>query len=585
MTDFFKIKQEKGKGHAVKTCCNPMDLEYRFKRKGGETEPCREGADPGAVFWRGKYWCVSSKAAGVHWSEDLVNWHCVYDNILPHDGYGPDLYVRNGKLYFLIGFVRTTVFEAVDPERGMWKRVGGEFQLYDPKFFSDDDGRLYCFTGCTAFDPIIGAELDPETCLPVTPWLDLVAVDLKRRGWERPGENNGGTSGPLIPLLIATGERKEGDPQPELAPWNEGTFITKHNGKYYLQNSAAGTEFNVYSDGISVSGSPLGPYTRQKDNPFSYKPGGFITGAGHSCSFEDKYGNLFHLCTQRIAKRYKFERRISMFPAAYTEDGTLICYQRFGDYPHYVPDAKLESPDCDLFTGWMLQSLHAKVSATSFEPGFEPEFAVDEDIRTNWAALPDDPAPALTVDLGKEVRIRAVQINFAERHCTQYAFDGPRGANQYLLEVSSDGKDWQTAADRRANTEDKTHRYHELALHARFVRLSVTHAAAGGVASVSGLRVFGDDGSGAPGVPENVAAARDADDRTKVKVSWIMPENAHGINIRWGLSPDRMHHTWQLPDGTTQFTLPALDAELDYFIAVEAFGRGGVSPMSAPIGI
>jgi len=569
------------------TYCNPMDLEYRFKLKSwqNETEPCREGSDPGAVYWRGKYWCVTSKGAGVHWSTDLVNWHCVHDEILPHDGYGPDLYVRNGKLYYATGFITTTAYEALNPEMGLWKPVGGEFNLCDLKFFPDDDGRMYGFHGCTAWDPIWGAELDPDTNLPKSEWLAVAGVDLKHRGWERPGENNSLTpGGPIRDLLVRLGSMKADDPEPELAPWNEGTFITKHNGKYYLQNSAGGTEYNIYSDGISISDKPLGPYVRQKDNPFSYKPGGFITGAGHSCSAEDKYGNLFHLCTQRISRRYKFERRVGMFLAGYTEDGTLYCHQRFGDYPHYVPEAKVERYEDDLFTGWMLQSLHAKVTATSFEPGFEPEFAVDENVRHSWAALENDPMPVLTLDLGKIVSVRAIQVNFSERKCRRHGFAGAGGANQYLLEISSGGTVWQTVADRRDNEEDKTHRYHELDQRARFVRLTVNQAAAGGVASVSGLRVFGDDGSGAPAVPSGVKAERDANDRTKVKVSWTMPANAHGVNIRWGLTPDRMHHTWQLP-ACSEFTIPALDSELDYVIAVEAFGRGGVSAMSGPVSI
>ena len=53
-------------------------------------------------------------------------------------------------------------------------------------------------------------------------------------------------------------------------------FRTKHNGKYYFQYGAPGTEFKVYADGVYVSDSPLGPFTYQQHNPMSYKPGGFL---------------------------------------------------------------------------------------------------------------------------------------------------------------------------------------------------------------------------------------------------------------------------------------------------------------------
>lgn len=49
-------------------------------------------------------------------------------------------------------------------------------------------------------------------------------------GWERFGENH--TS--------------------DIKPFIEGAWMTKHNGKYYLQYAAPGTQFNVYGDGVYV---------------------------------------------------------------------------------------------------------------------------------------------------------------------------------------------------------------------------------------------------------------------------------------------------------------------------------------------
>jgi hypothetical protein len=33
----------------------------------------------------------------------------------------------------------------------------------------------------------------------------------------------------------------------------EGAWVTKHDGKYYLQYAAPGTEYNIYADGVYVS--------------------------------------------------------------------------------------------------------------------------------------------------------------------------------------------------------------------------------------------------------------------------------------------------------------------------------------------
>ena len=43
-----------------------------------------------------------------------------------------------------------------------------------------------------------------------------------------------------------------------------------------MQYGAPGTEFNVYADGVYVADYPMGPYTYQKHNPVSYKPGGYM---------------------------------------------------------------------------------------------------------------------------------------------------------------------------------------------------------------------------------------------------------------------------------------------------------------------
>ena len=69
-----------------------------------------------------------------------------------------------------------------------------------------------------------------------------------------------------------------------LDPFIEGSWMTKHNGKYYFQYGAPGTEFSGYADGVIVGTAPLGPFTPQSD-PLSFKPGGFARGAGHGSTF------------------------------------------------------------------------------------------------------------------------------------------------------------------------------------------------------------------------------------------------------------------------------------------------------------
>ena len=92
-----------------------------------------------------------------------------------------------------------------------------------------------------------------------------------RYGWQRFGENMDDTF---------------------LDPFIEGAWMTKHNGKYYFQYGAPGTEFYGYADGVVVGDKPLfeGARTKPQSDPLSFKPGGFSRGAGHGSTFQDNNG-------------------------------------------------------------------------------------------------------------------------------------------------------------------------------------------------------------------------------------------------------------------------------------------------------
>ena len=66
---------------------------------------------------------------------------------------------------------------------------------------------------------------------------ELFGLDLANHGWERFGENHVSDS--------------------DLGGFIEGPWMTKHNGKYYLQYGSPGTEFNVYGDGVYVADHPM----------------------------------------------------------------------------------------------------------------------------------------------------------------------------------------------------------------------------------------------------------------------------------------------------------------------------------------
>ena len=98
-------------------------------------------------------------------------------------------------------------------------------------------------------------------------------------------------------------------------------------------------------------------------NPFSLKTDGFMCGAGHGTNDMDQFGNHWHFTTMVIADKHPWERRIGMFPTFIDRDGLLHSDTRFGDYPHRIPDCRLEK-ETDLFLGWMLQSFEVTPRTT-----------------------------------------------------------------------------------------------------------------------------------------------------------------------------------------------------------------------------
>jgi hypothetical protein len=170
-----------------------------------------------------------------------------------------------------------------------------------------------------------------------------------------------------------------------------------------------------------------------------------MAGTGHGNTFQDAFGNWWNTGTPWVAVNWKFERRVSMFPAGFDADGQMYANSRFGDFPHYVPTGKFEDRDA-LFTGWMLLSYGKSASASSQLEDFGPAVVTDENPRTFWVAATSEPGETLTVDLGRAYAVRAVQVNFTDYKSEIYESD-ERVYTQFKLHASSDGKKWTTVAD------------------------------------------------------------------------------------------------------------------------------------------
>lgn len=535
------------------TICNPVNLSYRFCL---DSPSRREAADPTMVLYKNEYYLFASKSGGYFHSTDLIHWDLIKTDDLPIEAYAPAAFVMNDHIYFMASqSAPLTIYKTSDPKSGKWQVANPAFPIgmTDPDLFLDNDGRVFFYYGCSNVNPMYGVELDSKTLNPVGGPVALFNSKRNIYGWERKGDYND------------KGEN----------PWIEGAWMTKHNGKYYLQYSGPGTEFKSYCDGVYVSDNPLGPFVLANNNPVSYKPEGFVASAGHSSTFQDKYGNYWHVSTMTISQKHMFERRLGLFPTFFDKDGDMHVYTGFGDFPFKVPAKKISSPE-ELFPNWMLLSYNKPVKVSSELAAHPKAYAADEEIRSFWSAQTGDKGEWISMDLQKTCTVNAVQINYAENNTKLMG----RSADiyyQYLLEYSTDNKTWKKLVDKTQSKSDLPHDYIELKtpVQARYIRL-VNHRVPDGTFAIAGLRVFGNAGEKAPSVVENLNISRQADDRCIVKLNWTKTPGAIGYNIRYGTSKDKLYQTYQVL-GTESVSINSLNSLQKYFFTIDAFNESGIT--------
>jgi xylan 1,4-beta-xylosidase len=535
------------------TICNPVNLSYRFCL---DTPSRREAADPTMVVYKSEYYLFASKSGGYFHSTDLIHWDLITTNDLPLEDYAPTAVVMNDTLYFMASAgAPLKIYKTANPKSGKWQIANSSFPIgmIDPDLFVDNGGRLFFYYGCSNINPVYGVELDTKTLNPVSKPVALFNSNKKVYGWERKGDYNNLSEN----------------------PWIEGSWMTKHNGKYYLQYAGPGTEYKSYSDGVYVSDQPLGPFTLANNNPVSYKPEGFVAGAGHSSTFQDKYGNYWHISTMTISQKHMFERRLGLFPTFFDKDGEMYVYTGFGDFPYKVPAKKITSPD-ELFPNWMLLSYNKPVQVSSELANHPKNFATDEEIRTFWSAETGNKGEWIAMDLQKACTINAVQINYYENE-TKILGRQPGIYYQYLLEYSSDNKTWKVLADKTQNKTDVPHDYIELKkpVKARYVRLT-NYRVPDGTFALAGLRIFGNAGGNLPSVVENLSTARSENDHAIAKLNWTKSPGAVGYNIRYGAAKDKLYQTYQVL-GPESVTIGSLNATQKYYFSIDAFNENGIS--------
>lgn len=554
-----------------KTYCNPVNIDYGYTpipdfSEGGRH---RATADPVIVNYKGDYFLFSTNQWGYWWSSDMVSWNFISHRFLrPWNKVYDELCAPAvgiiGDTMLVIGSTYTsefTIWMSTNPREDEWKPIVDSFEIggWDPAFFTDDDGRFYMYNGSSNRFPIYGIELNRKTMQPYGTRKELYLLEPWRYGWQRFGEHMDDTF---------------------LDPFIEGAWMTKNNGKYYLQYGAPGTEFSGYADGVVVGDNPLGPFSPQP-MPFSFKPGGFARGAGHGSTFIDNWKNYWHISTISISVKNNFERRLGIWPAGFDKDGVMYCSQAFGDYPAFLPSGP-EDHLKTLFTGWMLLNYGKPVTVSSTYGSYNANNAVDEDIKTYWCAATADPGEWIQSDLGSVCTVRAMQINYADQDA-EFLGKSLGVYHQYRIFESRDGRKWNLLVDKSKNKKDVPHDYIDLVkpVQTRFLKLENVHMPTGKF-SISGFRAFGLGSGRRPPAVKGFTVLRTEKDKRSAWLKWNQVDNAYAYNIYMGIAPDKLYNCIMVYN-ENEYWLKTMDKENPYYFAIEALNENGIGERSQVI--
>jgi xylan 1,4-beta-xylosidase len=554
-----------------KTYCNPINIDYGYTPIPNFSEwgKHRATADPVIVNYKGNFYLFSTNQWGYWWSSDMLNWKFISKKFLRpwNEGYdelcAPAVGII-GDTMIVFGSTYTskfTIWMSTNPKANEWKPLVDSFEIggWDPAFFTDDDGKLYMYNGSSNTYPLYGVELNRKTFQPIGTRKEMHMLKQWRYGWQRFGEHMDNTF---------------------LDPFMEGAWMTKHNGKYYLQYGAPGTEFSGYADGVAVGDKPLDFFQDQSD-PLSIKVGGYVRGAGHGATFLDNNKNYWHVSTTVVSVKNTFERRIGIWPAGFDKDDVMWCNTSFGDYPIFLPGkATYDMMGNGGTPKWMLLNYNKPVQVSSILGGYLPNNAVDELTKTYWSAASGNKGEWIQTDLGNISTVNAIQINYADQDAE---FLGKQTTiyHQYKMYSSLDGKKWTILIDKSNNKTDIPHEYVELQkpVHARFIKIENIHMPTGKFA-ISGLRVFGNGNGAKPGAVKDFIVLRTEKDKRSAFIKWKPVDNAFAYNIYYGTHPDKLYSCIMV-HSNNEYWMKAMDLQKTYYYSIEAINENGVSERSA----
>ncbi len=265
-------------------------------------------ADPHIAVFNGTFYIYPTTDGFPGWgstsfsawsSKDLKNWKnegVILD--LPRDltwanarAWAPAIATKNGKYFFYFCADANIGVGVADRPEGPFKDALGKplvtkgdyaGQSIDPMTFVDDDGKAYLTWG-------------QGHCYIVPLNEDMISFDKAQ-----------------VKDITPPG-------------YNEGPFLLKRKGIYYLMWSEFDTRDPRYSVAYGTSTSPLGPFTKAPENPI-LKQKGDVKGAGHHSVVQipgtDTWVIVYHRFI--IPGGNGFNRETSLSPMRFDEQGRIL---------------------------------------------------------------------------------------------------------------------------------------------------------------------------------------------------------------------------------------------------------------------
>lgn len=289
-------------------------------------------------------------------SDDLVHWTPegqVYRGNTPDSWtianfWAPEVYYRNGKYYMLFSadwrYNPTNEAEnfrigvaVSDKPTGPFKELSDR-PLFDPGYpiidgnlIEDDQGNLYLYySRCCYKHPVESEiadkaraegkfdEIEESWIYGIRVKPDLTGVIGEPVLLLRPPVKADDTQSEWESRSVTSGEVNR--------RWTEGSFMLKHEGKYYMMYSANFFGGANYAVGYAVSENPLGPFRKADNNPVLQKntaQGGIVTGTGHNSVTTSRDGKQLYCVYHGRTSQTGNKRVVFIDKMSIGEDGVL----------------------------------------------------------------------------------------------------------------------------------------------------------------------------------------------------------------------------------------------------------------------